>query len=72
MKGKRRVRENDSEKEEKETKWVEIQEKEEQLMVNSNEAKIMNEENCIETTKMRKNLKKLVKNYTDFKKGLSN
>ena len=31
-------------KEEKREKWVEIQEKEEQLMINLNEAKLMNEE----------------------------
>ena len=31
-------------------------------MVNINEAKIMNEENWIETTKLKKNLKKLMKN----------
>ena len=37
-------------KEEKREKRVEIQEKEEQLMINLNEAKLMNEENWIETT----------------------
>ena len=30
-------------------------------MINLNEAKLMNEENWIETTKMRKNMKKLIK-----------
>ena len=59
-----------SEEEEKETrkekkKRVEIQEKEEQLMINLNEAKLMNEENWIETTKMRKNLKKLMKKFVE-------
>ena len=32
-------------------------------MLNLDEAKIMNEENWVETTKMRKNLKKLVKQF---------
>ena len=45
----------------KKEKRVEIQEKEEQLMMNLNEAKLMNEGNWIETTKMMKNLKKLMK-----------
>ena len=48
--------EEKEEKEEKREKGVEIQEKEEQLMINFNEAKLMNGENWIETTKMRKNL----------------
>ena len=39
-------------KEEKEKKGVEIKEKEEQLMINLNEAKLMNEENWIETKKI--------------------
>ena len=43
--------------------WVEIQEKEEQPMINSNEAKLMNEEDWIETTKMRKNLRKLMEKF---------
>ena len=58
MKGKRRVRKKNLKEEEKEKGGVETQSKEEQLTVNINEAKIMNEENWIETTKMRKNLKK--------------
>ena len=32
-------------------------------MLNLDEAKIMNEENWVKTTKMRKNLKKLVKQF---------
>ena len=44
---------------------VEIQEKEEQLMINLIEAKLMNEENWIETTKMRKNLKTLMKKFVE-------
>ena len=39
-------------------KKVEIQKKGEQLMINLIEAKLMNEENWIDTTKMRKNLEK--------------
>ena len=39
-------------KEEKREKRVEFQEKGEQLMINLNEAKLMNEENWIETTKV--------------------
>ena len=48
---------------EKEKKRAEIQEKEEQLMINLNEAKLMNEENWIETTETRKNWKKLMKKF---------
>ena len=55
--------EKETKKEEKKKKGIKIQEKEEQLMINFNEAKLMNEENWIETTKMRKNLKKLVKKF---------
>ena len=36
--------------------WVEIQEKEEQPMINLNEAKLMNKEDWIETTQMRKKI----------------
>ena len=32
-------------------------------MINLNEAKLTNEENWIETTKMRKNVKKPIKNF---------
>ena len=62
--------EEKSEKEEKRNekggkreKGVKIQEKEEQLMINLNEAKLMDGENWTETTKMRKNLKKLMKKF---------
>ena len=64
VKVKRRVRKKTLKKEEKrEKKKVEIQEKEEQLMLNLDEAVIMSEENWVETTKMRKNLKKLKKKF---------
>ena len=65
MKGKRRVREEKENemKRRKKRKKVEIHEKEEQLMINLNEAKLMNEENWIETTKMWKSLKKLMKKF---------
>ena len=53
--------EKEMKKDEKRETGVEIQEKEEQLMTNLIEAKLMNEENWNETTKMRKNLKKLTK-----------
>ena len=43
--------------------WVEIQEKEEQPIVDLNEAKLMNEEDWFETTKMRKNLRKLMEKF---------
>ena len=57
MKRKRRVsdwvrKKEEKWKGEKREKSVEIHEKEEQLMINLNEAKLMNEENWIETTKM--------------------
>ena len=42
--------EKEMKKEEKREKRVEIQENGEQLMINLNEAKLMNEENWIETT----------------------
>ena len=63
MKRKRSVKKKKKEmkKEEKRRKGVEIQKHEEQLMINLSEAKLMNEENWIETTKMRKNLKNLIK-----------
>ena len=66
MKRKRRVRKRKRNETggKKSEKRVEIQEKEEQLMINVNEAKPMNEENWIETTNtMRKNLKKLMKKF---------
>ena len=44
--------EKEMKKEEKREKGVEIQEKGEQLMINLNEAKLMHEENWIETTKL--------------------
>ena len=59
----RRIRKKEIKKEEKKRKGVEIQEKEEQLMINLNEAKLMDDENWIETTKMRKKLKKLMKKF---------
>ena len=37
-------------------------------MINLNEAKLMNEENWIETTKMKKNLKKLMKKFAKQEK----
>ena len=40
-----------------------MQEEEEQLIIILNKAKLMNEENWIETTKTRKNLKKLMKKF---------
>ena len=43
--------------------WVEIQEKEEQPMIDLNEAELMNEEDWFETTKMRKNLRKLMAKF---------
>ena len=63
MKRKRGVRKK--KKKWKREKGVEIQEKEEQLMINLNGAKLMDEENQIETTKMRKNLKKLMKKFVE-------
>ena len=67
MKRKRRVRKKKREmkKEEKREKkaWVEIQEKENQRMIDLNEAKLMNEEDWFETTKMRKNLRKLMEKF---------
>ena len=58
------MRKKKNEKGKKSEKRVEIQEKEEQLMINVTEAKTMNEENWIETTNiMRKNLKTLMKKF---------
>ena len=54
-------------KEGKEKNGVEIQETEKQLMTLYN-VKLMNEENCIKATKMRKNLKKLMKNFAKKEK----
>ena len=59
----------EKENEMKRRKKVEIHEKEEQLMINSNEAKLMNEENWIETTKMWKSLKKTDEEICKIGKG---
>ena len=59
--------EKEMKKEGKRENRVEIQETEKQLVV-LNEVKLMNEENCIKTTKMRKNLKKLMKKFAKREK----
>ena len=55
--------EKETRNEEKREKGVEIQEQAEQLMMNLNEAKLKNEENWFETTKMMQNLKKLMNRF---------
>ena len=60
---KRRVRKKTNVKQGKRETRAEIQGKEEQLMINLNEAKLMNEKNWIETTETRKNWKKLMKKF---------
>ena len=49
---------------------MEIQENEEQLKININEAKLMDEENWIETTKIMENLKKLMKKFRKNRKKI--